>query len=237
MILVFFAQSDHPGSPKGAAQLVYRLRGGPVFDTMKKFGMRLTLANEDGSIDVPKRPPMDCVAYADLSLLVDMPQIVDYIDQNSMKLVIDVHFPFGMKAHIRAVQPGRDDETRDPSIDQRAAELWTTAEQIETARRILAKADVLTVPRAEWIGSLRQYARRAQPIMVLPDVTDPKAGGIFYKILNKACARALRIKSPNWHRPFMLLSQALVAFDIQHALAATETDWEALKRGEATPTG
>lgn len=237
MILVFFPRKDHPDAPQGAAELVYQLRGGHVFEAMKRLGMQVKLPNDEGSIDVPTKPPLDVIVYADLGVLVDLSHpFVDYVDKYSIKLIVDVHFPFGVSEKIKAVQPGKDDETRDPSIDQRAAELWTTAAQLEKAYRILAKADVLTVPRTDWIGPLRQHVRRAQPIVVLPDITSPKAGAQFYKMFNRARAQALQIDKPGWRQPLTLLNHALMSFNIQQVLAHSQTDWESLKRGEIAPT-
>ncbi len=169
-VYIWFAQHDE------AAQLAWRLRGGQVFQAMAKqrltpFNARIRLPSSTGLKMPGTYGGRGNVVFADLSILVDNPDLYDQLVALGCVLVVDLHFPLPSPEHILAVQPGRNDTDRDAALDEEAREHWREPDRINRAWQILREADVVTVCREEWMpDQLKQWQGRTA--IVLLDVEE-----------------------------------------------------------------
>ena len=175
------------------AELAVKLRGGPVFDVLERqrqlgFRMRRSTVAEDGSTTTP----IPTAKRGDQVALVDLAHVVDLADEvwpelaDNALTIVDVHFPLGAILNIQAIQPGRNDKTRNLAEDAEAAAHWVDKGRLGRALTILASADAVVSPRRSWADLLEHWARERGvrlKVHVLPDVVSAASGGEFWVAL------------------------------------------------------
>jgi hypothetical protein len=179
-----------------AGQLGCKLRGQHVFDYIVEQaeggdGFPFSVSpypepdrNEQPQFSFPARGP--AIIFADLDELVDRLDVWDEFQRLEFMTIVDVHFPLGAaRPAYLAIQPGRNDETRDSAIDEAVRDRWEDPARLGRARRILYSAHVVTSPRLDW-------AKLIDPISVLhlPDVADPASAAQFFMAFTRAVDRA-----------------------------------------------
>lgn len=160
---------------------VWELRGGPLFTALNVMGhvlpgvdLRVYQASGDGVpiFDGPLSRPGD-VLYADLSLLIDNPQLADTAFTMGCSVIVDLHFPLDRTENILSVQEILDGHDRDSEKNQEARALWRGPVRRQAAFSILRQADVITSgPVGSAIGI---------KTVPLPDLETEADVAVFYR--------------------------------------------------------
>ncbi|HET6479877.1 MAG TPA: hypothetical protein VFG35_07550 [Actinoplanes sp.] len=222
-----------------SAELVYRLRGGPVFDAlnlMRDGGLRVHVPGRTGA-EVPTLPGRGHAIFADLSVMVDRPDRWAHLIGLDCPIILDVHFPLGFPDHTLTVQPGRTDEARDQEEDRKAQEYWSDLRRIDLAMTMVMESTVVTCPRRDWAEPISWVSRRR--VQILPNVTDPESGReytiAFLKMLDQAYrAKQRRLPLTRRHRivarlirtsGIQAMARRHVADKVMSTLEQSDIDW------------
>lgn len=224
-IFVLFNRLDPPGQPKGAAELAYQLRGGPVFNVLAGLNAAVT-PKVTGQVATPQRADRGHVAFADLSFLVDNPSIREDFQALGVPIIVDVHFPFGAADAINAIQPGATDETREAGLDEAARDLWSRPERILAGLAVLREAAAITSPWPRWAALLDGLPT---PVVVMPDVVDPRSGAAFNLAFMAAGRIVMNLSSPR--RLAARLMAPLGVRYMRKQLEASGIDWKSRMEG------
>jgi hypothetical protein len=227
------------GRGTDAAELAAKLRGGPVFDILEQryatYGLRLARSKPSKNDATQTDATLPTAAHPLQIALVDLDFIVDHPDRwEELKrctlTIVDVHFPLGSIRGIQAIQPGRNEGTRDPGADAIARDRWENPARLNRARFILYGADAVVSPRREWADLLEDWltdptamvpegarfievqggmskVTSAVRVDVLTDVNSAGTGGRFLgqlmSVVNRAMNRRYRSLIPWWKRPIV----------------------------------
>lgn len=199
-LFVLFPRTDAPEcGMSGAAELAYQLRGAPVFEQLDAFNLVTLPKRNSDKMATPMRFDPSHLVYVDLGLAVDNPWIVDRLVNLRIPYIVDVHLPFGRRPAMRAIQPGRDDETRDPELDEAAADLWSGPEQMAKALAVMDRAAAIITPRQAWAELLKPYADTRNLSWLDGEITLASEGRL---ILGRGGSRLFR--ESNYLRPYVV---------------------------------